>query len=73
MLTPESPFLRSVLKNLRVSFFLIVAAVGAVVAIALVTGEEAEWDIVIFLAVGMLMSSIINALYDDAREKKKRE
>ncbi len=63
----RSPFLRHLLANLRITFFLIIAAVGVVVGYALWMHQTAHWEIVGFVAVGMTLSSIINAWYDRRR------
>ena len=63
-----TPFLRHLLRNLRITFFLVVLAVGLVILYALVSGEKAEWEIVIFLAIGMTLSSLINAGIEARRE-----
>ena len=65
----STPFLRHLLKNLRVSFFILIAGLGAVVLYALVTKKEASWEILVFLAAGMFASSLINAWRDAQREK----
>lgn len=57
-------FLRHFLINLRTSFFLVVAVVLVVLGYALIRGSDADWNIVIFMAIGMFVSSLVNALYD---------
>lgn len=68
MATSSTPFLQHLLKNLRVTFFIMIAGLGAVVLYALLTGTEASWEILIFLAVGMFVSSLVNAWRDAQRE-----
>jgi uncharacterized membrane protein len=58
---------RLALHNLRLSFFVIVAAAGAVAAYAIFAGAEVDWSIVVFVA--MVLSSLINALIDIRRER----
>ena len=65
-----TPFLHHLLKNLRVSFFILIAGLGTVVLYALLTKKEASWEILIFLGVGMFASSLFNAWRDPQREEK---
>lgn len=66
----QRSFLRLLLGNLRLSFFLIVAAVGLVVGYALFMQEPAHWEIVLFLAAGMFLSSLLNAWFDSRRKSE---
>ena len=65
----RTPFLRHLLGNLRLSAIICAVGVAAVVLYAVVAGTDVDWEIVIFLAVGMLLSSFLNAWIDDKRER----
>jgi hypothetical protein len=68
-LPAPSPFLRHLLGNLRISFFVVVVGAGLVLAYALLSHSEVDWTLPIFIAVGMALSSLLNAAYDARREK----
>lgn len=63
-------FLRHLLVNLRLTVFILLAAVGVIVLYALLTKNEAAWEILVFLAIGMTFSSLLNAWRDARREKQ---
>lgn len=63
----SNAFLRHLFRNLRVTFFILVAGLGAVVLHALVSEGDAAWEILIFLAIGMIASSMLNAWRDTKR------
>ena len=64
MAPATSPFIGNLLGNLRLSAMIIVVAVAGVVIYALAAGEEVAWNIVVFLAIGMFLSSLLNAWID---------
>jgi hypothetical protein len=61
-------FMRALLSNLRMSFFVVIVALISVLGYALIRGSAADWNIVIFTAIGMAISSIFNALYDSRKK-----
>ena len=63
------PFLRHLLLNLRITLLILVAGLGAIVLYALVTKHDASWDILVFLAIGMSASSLLNAWRDTKKKK----
>jgi hypothetical protein len=72
-MSASTTFLRQLLANLRLTFFLLVGATGLVVGYALIQDEEAHWEIVVFLAIGMVLSSVINAIFDFRRNRSEGE
>jgi hypothetical protein len=63
------PFLRHLLLNLRVTVLILIAGLGAVVLYALVTKQDASWEILAFLGIGMFASSLLNAWRDAKKER----
>ena len=63
------PFLRYLFGNLAISVIVVVVGLGAVVGYALLSDTKAKWGIVIALAVGMTISSVINTVIE-VKEKK---
>ena len=68
-LAGSSPFLRHLVGNLRISFIVIVVAAGLILVYALLTKSEVDWMIEAFIAIGMLLSSLLNAAYDARQER----
>jgi hypothetical protein len=66
----SSPFLRHLLLNLRITVMILIAAVGVIVLYALLSKQEASWEILVFLGIGMTFSSLLNAWRDAKREKE---
>jgi hypothetical protein len=66
-----SPFSRHLLLNLRTSLIVVgVVAVGLFIY-ARFNNEELEWEIVAVVALGMVLSSIGNAIYDAKKKEEK--
>lgn len=64
----RSPFIRSLFANLKLSAIIIAIGLAAVALFGVIAQEPVAWEIPVFLAVGMLVSSVVNALYDARRE-----
>lgn len=71
-MSDPTPFRRNLLLNLRKSIIVVgVVAVGLVLY-ARSNGEEVQWLLVLLVAVGMLISSLVNAWFDARKERGKR-
>jgi len=64
---PRLSFREHLLRNLRITGLLTAVVTVAVGGYALLNGEPFEWEIIMFVAVGMTLSSVINALIDSRR------
>jgi hypothetical protein len=69
MADDRSLFVRNLLGNLRLSGIIIVVGLVGVVIYALVADAEIPWGIVVFLSIGMLLSSLLNAWLDVKRSE----
>jgi hypothetical protein len=72
-MSERSPFLRHLLGNLRLSAIIIAVGFVAAGLFALIAQEPINWQIPIFLAIGMLLSSAFNAVLDTRRERREQE
>lgn len=66
-MTDRPVFLDHLLRNLRLSAIIIGLGLAGVGLYALFAQQPFEWDIPIYLAIGMLLSSLINAMLDARR------
>ena len=69
---PPSSFTRNLLGNLRLSIIVCAAIIALLVLYSVVAGTPILWNVVLFLGIGMLASSLINALLD-ARRKRNQQ
>jgi hypothetical protein len=66
----RSPFLRHLLRNLRITVIICAVGIVGVLLYALASGEDIAWNIPAFLAIGMILSSVLNAWLDARREAR---
>jgi uncharacterized membrane protein YfcA len=67
----SSPFVRSLLGNLRMSAMIIVIGVIGIFLYGVIADEEIPWNIAVFLAIGMVLSSLLNAWLDTKRQENR--
>jgi hypothetical protein len=68
MSTSSPPFVRHLIRNLRVSIFVLLVAILLLFLYSLISGGETNWQLGAFVALGMVLSSIVNAFYDARKE-----
>ena len=66
----NSAFVRLLLGNLRLSAIVCAIAIAALAIYSLFADEPIMWEIAVFLAVGMAVSSLVNAWADARRERR---
>lgn len=66
----STSFSRYLLGNLRLSAIVCAIVVVGIVAYAIIAGESIAWEMAVFLAVGMVISSFINAWADARRSRR---
>lgn len=64
---PRLSFREHLFRNLRITGLLTAVVAVAVGGYAALNDVEFEWQILMFVAVGMSLSSILNALIDSRR------
>jgi membrane protein implicated in regulation of membrane protease activity len=62
-------FVRNLLGNLRLSAIICAVGLVAVAVYGLIADEPIAWELVVFLVIGMLLSSLVNAWIDVKREQ----
>lgn len=70
MRNERPPFVRLLLGNLRLSALVCMAVAAGLAIYALIVAGEFMWNILVFLAIGMLISSLANAWADARRGRK---
>jgi type IV secretory pathway VirB2 component (pilin) len=67
-MTTQSPYLRHLLLNLRKAL-VVVAVVGlGLTLFANYYGQAVRWDFVLYIAIGMVASALINSWIDARKE-----
>lgn len=63
-MTPPSPFVRTLLGNMRVSLLVILIAALIAAAYGMIASVAVPWGMLGFLAGGMVLSSVFHAWRD---------
>lgn len=69
----STSFLGHLLANLRLTLLVIAVGAATVVVYALASDQSVEWTIIVYLALGMLLSSLVNAWLDTRRKRSANE
>ncbi len=67
----SSPFIRYLLGNLRTSALAVGVGIVVLVVYGESTAQEPQWWLLGVVVVAMTLSSLLNALYDSYRRRKK--
>ena len=71
-MTQQTPYTRHLLLNLRKSL-VVVAMVGlGLLLFANYYGQAVQWEYVLYVAIGMLVSSLINSWIDARKEERRK-
>ena len=69
MPTQSSSFTRYFLGNIRLSAIVCAIVTAGLAFYAVITDGEMLWEVVVFLSIGMIVSSLLNA-WTDARRNR---
>jgi type IV secretory pathway VirB2 component (pilin) len=62
---------RHLLPNIQKSVVVVAVVVVGLILYANTNGEEVRWELVLYIALGMVASSLINAWIDERKERVK--